>query len=153
MTPEQFKKLWNHLYRDENIVRKEDGHTEWHKNNVKGWLEDDGYRSVVEFPNGRVVELFDLYGKEVTHERRPPRTEELRKEREENARLLRAKAAAKDLIIPSEYTDLVIRALKIAKIALEEHKQAPWIINDAQARKRAISIDWLLRNVLEKKNA
>lgn len=152
MTPKEFRRVWKHLTKDENLVRSEDGRTEWHKNNTKGWLEDGGYRWVMELPNGRVVELVDHYGKEVTHERRPPRPEELAKIREADARLKRAEAAGKDLVIPKEYKELVIKALKIAKIALEENKQATWIINDAQAKRRAISIDWLLRNVMEKKN-
>ena len=152
MTTEQFRRVWKHLCKDENIVRTEGRRTEWHKNNTKGWLEDGGYRWVMELPNGRVVELFDLYGKEVTRERRPPRPEELRKIQEADARLRRAEAAGKDLVIPKEYKDLIIKALKIAKIALEEHKQATYIINDAQASRRAITIDLLLRNILEKKN-
>ena len=83
---------------------------------------------------------------------RPPRPEEVRKIQEADARLKRAEAAAQDLVIPREYRELVIKALKIAKIALEENKQPTWIINDAQAKRRAISIDLLLRNILEKKN-
>lgn len=152
MKPEQFRKVWKHLTKDENLVHTESGRTEWHKENTRGWLEDGGYRWVMELPNGSVVELVDHYGKEVTREVRPPRPEELRKIQEADARLKRAEDAAQDLVIPKEYRELVIKALKIAKIALEENKQATWIINDAQAKRRAISIDLLLRNVLEKKN-
>ena len=152
MTPEQFRKVWKHLAKDENLVSTESGRDEWRKNGTKGWLEDGGYRWLMELPNGRVVELVDLYGKEVTREVRPPRPEELRKIQEADARLKRAEAAAQDLVIPKEYRELVIKALKIAKITLEENKQPTWIISDAQAKRRAISIDLLLRNVLKKKN-
>lgn len=157
MGPKEFKKVWNLLHKEENIVRKEGERTEWHKNGVKGWLEDGGYRLVMELPTGSIVECFDLYGKEVTRERRPARPEVL-KAREEAARRLRnaeQKAAAlaktNDLVIPKEYRELVAKALKIAQITLEENKQPTWIVNLAQGKNKAKQIGWLLRNVVEAK--
>lgn len=149
MKPEEFKKIWNNLMENGLPVKKET-RTELHlENGLKGYLTDGGSIMTLEFPNGRILECRDLYGKEVTIERRPPRQKELAKERAEAAKA--AKLAKEnergDLVIPKEYRELVEKALKIAEIALNENKQATWIINMAQGKNKAKQIHWLLKNV------
>ena len=149
MTPNEFKKIFYNLMKKGNKVERE-FRTEWFNDNgLKGYLTDGGAIMTLEFPNGRILECRELYGKDVTIERRPPRQKELAKERVEAAK---AEKIAKieergDLVIPKEYRELVEKALKIAEFALEENKQAPWIINRAQGKNKAKQIHWLLKNI------
>ena len=149
MSPNEFKKIWNNLVEKGNKVERE-FRTEWiNENGLKGYLTDGGAIMTLEFPNGRILECRELYGKDVTIERRPPRQKELAKEKAEAAK---AEKIAKvnergDLVIPKEYRELVEKALKIAEFALEENKQAPWIINRAQGKNKAKQIHWLLKNI------
>ena len=52
-----------------------------------------------------------------------------------------------DLVIPKEHRNLVERALRVAQIALEEKKQASWVIDLAHAEKSARQIEWLLKRI------
>ena len=153
MNPIEFKKIWNALQKEENKVVGERSYTIWrNKNGVVGWLDQGGYTLTLEFPNGRVIECFDLFGKEVTKEITPPKT--LAKFKAERARKAAEAVNFKyegDLVIPKEYRELVAKALKIAQITLEENKQPTWIINMAQGKNKAKQIGWLLRNVVEAK--
>lgn len=153
MKPEEFKKIFNKLMETGLPVQKE-FRTEYHnENGLKGYLTDGGAIMTLEFPNGRILECRELCGKDVTIERRPPRQKELAKERAEAAKAAKVKKmnAEGDLVIPREYRELVTKALKIAEIALDENKQATWIINMAQGKNKAKQISWLLRNVVEAK--
>lgn len=146
MGPKEFKKIWNALQKEENIVAGERSYTFWrNKNGLVGWLDQGGYKMILEFPNGQVIECFDLYGKEVTHEITPPRIKAKLKAQQESEK------PAGDLVIPKEYRELVAKALKIAQITLEENKQPTWIVNLAQGKNKAKQISWLLRNVVEAK--
>ena len=154
MNPIEFNKIWNALQKEENKVVGERSYTIWrNKNGLVGWLDQGGYKLILEFPNGRVVECFDLYGKEVTNEITPPRIKAKLKAQQEVAKAAKVKKmnAEGDLVIPKEYRELVTKALKIAEIALNENKQATWIINMAQGKNKAKQIGWLLRNVVEAK--
>ena len=154
MNPIEFNKIWNALNKEENKVVGERSYTIWrNKNGLVGWLDQGGYKIILEFPNCRVVECFDLYGKEVTNEITPPRIKAKLKAQQEAAKAAKVKKlnAEGDLVIPKEYRELVTKALKIAQIALNENKQATWIINMAQGKNKAKQIGWLLRNVVEAK--
>lgn len=154
MNPIEFKKIWNALYKEENKVEGVRSYTIWlNKNGLIGWLDQGGYKMILEFPNGRVVESFDLYGKEVTNEITPPRIKAKLKAQQEAAKAAKVKKmnAEGDLVIPKEYRELVAKALKIAQITLEENKQPTWIVNLAQGKNKAKQIGWLLRNVVEAK--
>lgn len=154
MNPIEFKKIWNALRKEENKVVGERSYTIWrNKNGLVGWLDQGGYKLILEFPNGRVVECFDLYGKEVTNEITPPRIKAKLKAQQEAAKAAKVKKmnAEGDLVIPKEYRELVTKALKIAQITLEENRQPTWIVNLAQGKNKAKQIGWLLRNVVEAK--
>ena len=154
MNPIEFKKIWNALQKEENKIVGERSYTIWrNKNGLVGWLDQGGYKLILEFPNGRVVECFDLYGKEVTNEITPPRIKAKLKAQQEAAKAAKVKKmnAEGDLVIPKEYRELVTKALKIAQISLEENRQPTWIVNLAQGKNKAKQIGWLLRNVVEAK--
>jgi hypothetical protein len=149
MKPEEFKKIFNKLMETGLPVKKE-FRTEYHnENGLKGYLTDGGAIMTLEFPNGRILECRELYGKDVTIERRPPRHKEIAKEKAEAAKAAKiAKINERgDLVIPKEYRELVEKALKVAEIALNENKQATWIIDMAQGKNKAKQIHWLLKNV------
>lgn len=148
MNPIEFKKIWNALYKEENKVVGERTYTIWrNENGLVGWLDQGGYKMILEFPNGRVVECFDLYGKEVTNEITPPRIKAKLKAQQEAAKAAKIKKMNEegDLVIPKEYRELVTMALKVAKSTLEDN-----FFNNRD-KNRAKSIGWLLRNVVETK--
>lgn len=154
MNPIEFKKIWNAIQIEENKVVGERSYTIWrNKNGVVGWLDQGGYKMILEFPNGRVVESFDLYGKEVVQEITPPRIKAELKAQQEAAKAAKIKKmnAEGDLVIPKEYREVVAKALKIAQIILEENKQPTWIVDTIQGKNKAKQIGWLLRNVVEAK--
>ena len=149
MKPEEFKKIWNNLMENGLPVKKET-RTELHlENGLKGYLTDGGSIMTLEFPNGRIMECFTLLGKEVTVERRPAKNKVTAKEVKEAMKKAKLEEMNKrgDLVIPKEYRELVEKALKIAEIALNENKQATWIINMAQGKNKAKQIHLLLKNV------
>lgn len=154
MNPIEFKKIWIAIQIEENKVVGERSYTIWrNKNGVVGWLDQGGYKMILEFPNGRVVESFDLYGKAVVQEITPPRIKAELKAQQEAAKAAKIKKmnAEGDLVIPKEYREVVAKALKIAQIILEENKQPTWIVDTIQGKNKAKQIGWLLRNVVEAK--
>jgi hypothetical protein len=149
MEPEEFKKIFYNLMENGKKVEQE-FRTDWINNNgLKGYLTDGGAIMTLEFPNGRILECRELYGNDVTIERRPSRSKELAKAKAKAAKAAKiAKVNERgDLVIPKEYRELVEKALKVAEIALNENKQATWIINMAQGKNKAKQIHWLLKNV------
>ncbi len=149
MEPEEFKKIFYNLMENGKKVEHE-FRTDWINNRgLKGYLTDGGAIMTLEFPNGRILECRESYGKDVTIERRPSRQKELAKEKAEAAKAAKiAKVNERgDLVIPKEYRELVEKALKVAEIALNENKQATWIINMVQGKNKAKQIHWLLKNV------
>ena len=104
----------------------------------------------MKFPNGRLLERYtksdgtDVVVELNASDLRMKTVERARAAREEKKRRIEERG---DLVIPKEHRDLVERALRVAQIALEEKKQASWIIDLAHADKSARQIAWLLKRI------
>lgn len=152
ITSQEFNKIWNHVVQGLNEFT-EGSSVKW--KNARGvtcWRETrfGGTVDLMKFPNGRLLERYtksdgtDVVVELNASDLRQKTVERARAAREEKKRRIEERG---DLVIPKEHRDLVERALRVAQIALEEKKQASWVIDLAHAEKSARQIAWLLKRI------